>query len=327
MELQYPDADESEGAKRSRGFVATINNYTDDDIERLKSLECKYLCYGKEIAPSTGTPHLQVYMYFKEAKSWTCVRSKIVNWWLATAKGNSMQNREYCMKEGDFFEVGELPRVAVKSGERYEVARALAKEGKLDEIEPELFIRYHSSLVAIKESAVVTAPVTLEGTCFGEWKWGPPGTGKSHDARSENVVYYLKSVAPNRMNFWCDYEGEECVLVEDIDASNGMRLAYYIKIWCDKYPFRAAKLYGKGSLIRPKKFVFTSNYSPDVLFASDPVLLAAIRRRVKVVRYCVLGEQCDGENKWGFGQGNWNVVPNPCIDTASQNSLASLLLL
>lgn len=311
----YPTEDVNQRGQRSRAFVATVNNYTDEDIEALKALPTKYLCFGKEIAPATGTPHLQVYLYFKNALHWGALRPKLARWYLAVAKGNTSQNREYCCKEGDFYEQGVAPKDKLDNNERFEEALALAKEGRVGDIDAEMQIRYYKSLTAIAESVVqLDPPGNLEGTVFGEWKWGPPGTGKSHDARVENESFYVKDISPTSMNYWCDYSGEDCVIIEDIDSSNGMRLAYYIKIWVDKYPFRARRLYQRGILIRPKKFVFTSNYSPDTIFASDPVLLAAIRRRLKVTRYCVLGEQIDGDCKVGFGQAPTPHVPKAVCD-------------
>lgn len=306
--MDYPQEDVDARGQRSRAFVATINNYTEEHISQLKALPTKYLCFGKEVAPTTGTPHLQVYMYFKNALHWSALRSKIDGWYLAVAKGNTTQNKEYCSKEGEFYEQGVPPKDKLDNNERFEEALKLAKENRVDEIDAEMQIRYYKSLTSIAESQVqVDPPGNLEGTVFGEWKWGPPGTGKSHDARAENPGFYIKDISTTSMNYWCDYEGEETVIIEDIDASNGMRLAYYIKVWVDKYPFRARKMYQRGQLIRPKKFVFTSNYSPDVIFAQDPVLLAAIRRRLKVVRYCVLGEGLgDGSELRRYG---WHQAP------------------
>lgn len=52
-------------ALRSYAWCFTLNNYTDEEIRRLESLECERLVVGKEVAPTTGTPHLQGYIRFK----------------------------------------------------------------------------------------------------------------------------------------------------------------------------------------------------------------------------------------------------------------------
>lgn len=46
----------------------TLNNYTPLDlkmIQKFAKAHCKYLIYGKEKAPTTGTPHLQGYLQLK----------------------------------------------------------------------------------------------------------------------------------------------------------------------------------------------------------------------------------------------------------------------
>lgn len=50
---------------RVKRFCFTLNNYNDDDLEKLKEYAqqwCQFAIIGKEIAPTTGTPHLQGYM-------------------------------------------------------------------------------------------------------------------------------------------------------------------------------------------------------------------------------------------------------------------------
>lgn len=52
---------------RARAWHLVWNNYPEDAIDRLKALEDKVvrLHVGKETAPTTGTPHLQGHVRFK----------------------------------------------------------------------------------------------------------------------------------------------------------------------------------------------------------------------------------------------------------------------
>ncbi len=44
-------------------WVVVWNNYPEDWEVKLKAITClKYVIAGKEIAPTTGTPHLQMYI-------------------------------------------------------------------------------------------------------------------------------------------------------------------------------------------------------------------------------------------------------------------------
>jgi len=50
---------------KSRAFCFTINVFDENTEEKLQNgIECQYLVYGYEIAPTTQRPHLQGYVYF-----------------------------------------------------------------------------------------------------------------------------------------------------------------------------------------------------------------------------------------------------------------------
>lgn len=59
--------------KKRRNFCFTLNNYTDREIYNLQELaetgKVIYICWGRETAPTTGTPHLQGYVEFKEGRA------------------------------------------------------------------------------------------------------------------------------------------------------------------------------------------------------------------------------------------------------------------
>jgi len=93
---------------RSRGFTITINNYTFDDIKGLLELYFHYMCFGFEIAPHTGTPHIQGYIYFNNAKTLEKVRKLIPRAHIEIARGTCLKNQIYTSKTtGDWYEFGE----------------------------------------------------------------------------------------------------------------------------------------------------------------------------------------------------------------------------
>lgn len=94
---------------RSRKYVFTINNYTDDDIARLANMGTRYLCYGKEVGEQ-GTPHIQGFLYYKNAKSFKSLKKNLPRARIQVAEGSVESNVEYCSKEMEFTEIGTKPR-------------------------------------------------------------------------------------------------------------------------------------------------------------------------------------------------------------------------
>lgn len=269
---------------RSRGHVFTLNNYNEQEVERLKSVECKYLVYGREVGAS-GTPHLQGYVYFKNKKSFKQVKDLLGDrYHIEAQRGSCKQAIDYCKKDGDFEEVGAPPLSQKEKGEcnkkRFERAWELAKEGKIEEIDADIRIKYLSTLkrIRVDYQQKPDALAKLEH----EWYWGDSGTGKTRKAREDHPDAYLKN--PNK--WWCGYVDQEVVVIDEWSPSHEC-LASHLKQWADHHPF-CAETKGSSLCIRPRKIIVTSNYSPEQCF-SRVEDLEPIRRRFRVVHFNKLG--------------------------------------
>lgn len=252
--------------QRSRGFCFTLNHPVENDITKLDSLDCQYLVYGHEVAPTTGTPHLQGYVYFTNARAFKAVLKLLpVRSHVEVARGTPTQNIEYCTKDSEFTERGERPLDPKERGEvnkeRWNEARAAAKEGRYDDIPSDLYIRYQSSFKRIRREDQ-PPPADLEPKeKYGVWIWGPPRTGKSHKARTEYAPYYLKD-----MNKWWDgYEGEANALLDEFEPNHAQFMTSFLKRWADRWTF-SAETKGAKLVIRPQQIVVTSNYSMEECF-------------------------------------------------------------
>lgn len=86
----------------SRKWCFTINNYSVDIIPQLhRDFSTAKYVIGKEVGES-GTPHLQGFVEFKNAKSQKRMMKYMPRAHLTKAKGNAKQNYDYCSKDGDF---------------------------------------------------------------------------------------------------------------------------------------------------------------------------------------------------------------------------------
>lgn len=289
----------------------TVNNIEADD-DMFQNLEllvenghCKFVCASHEIAPTTGMPHMQGYLFLaKRLRRGQVV--KLLEEIGAEGKGPHVDecdkghdvNINYvsgeCEKKGfqlnpTFVEFGTRPGGTKAAGERerkrYQRAYELAREGKLDEVDPDIFIRHPGGIRAVYN--LVQHRVTDLEECCGIWLWGAPGCGKSYHARElAGPDAYIKNC-----NKWFDgYRTggdsiQQNVIIDDFGLEHSM-LGYHLKIWADRYAF-SAEVKGTSIMARPKMVIVTSNYHPSTIF-SDSELIKAILRRYKTYecKYC-----------------------------------------
>lgn len=97
-----------------RNWCFTLNNYTSEDEDLLKSFfneYCRYMVYGKEIGSKEHTPHLQGYIQLKKKLRMLSLKKKIgintIHLELQRAKNNE-DAKNYCLKDGDIVEYGEF---------------------------------------------------------------------------------------------------------------------------------------------------------------------------------------------------------------------------
>lgn len=268
---------------RSKNWTFTINNWTETDEEAvaLLSEKARYLIVGRETGEE-GTPHLQGYVVFKNQRTMSAVSKDLPRAHLEVAKGNSLQNRDYCAKDGDFHEVGERPLTSKEKGtsekDRWERTRTLAREGRFDEIDADIWLRYDRNLLR-EHARARPLPPTLDAL-ENEWHFGPTGTGKSRSVRTAYPDAYICN--PSSL-FWDGYHDQDVVIIEDLDKYH-VKLGYFLKIWGDHYRFNVESK-GKGErLIRPKKIIITSNYHPEDIW-DDPETVNPILRRYTLVPY------------------------------------------
>lgn len=103
---------------RSRRWCFTINHPTPAISEKIFDLNVTYSVVGREIAPTTGTPHLQGFLIFPEARNRAAIIREVGAGHWVPARGTSLQASDYCKKHDDFIEHGELP---TKSGKRTDI--------------------------------------------------------------------------------------------------------------------------------------------------------------------------------------------------------------
>jgi len=149
---------------RFKSFTFTLNNYTEDDIASLKALKYDYIIFGKEEAPTTGTPHLQGYIYFKDSKTTSSLNKKVHFSYLVGSRGSCSHNVNYCKKDADFFEDGAKPSDAESRNESqrqlWKAIRENAERGSFDLIPDRIRVSHYSALQSINRN--YTPPFVLD---------------------------------------------------------------------------------------------------------------------------------------------------------------------
>lgn len=98
----------------SRRWCFTYNNY-DAAVERLivaffEHEDVTYGIYGRELAPGTGTPHLQGFVVLRRPQRLSFLRNRLGNrGHYERTVSSSHDAAEYCKKDGDYVEVGQVP--------------------------------------------------------------------------------------------------------------------------------------------------------------------------------------------------------------------------
>lgn len=140
----------------------------------------------------------------------------------------------------------------------------------IDEIPSKFRTIYYNIYKKIK-SDHQSKPDTLQyegdSNTPNEWHFGPTRCGKSRNIRERFSDLYIK----NASNDWFEgYDGEAVVLIDDFDKYH-TRMAYDMKTWSDRYPFRA-QLKGSSLFIRPERIMVTSNYRPEEIWSDKQTL-------------------------------------------------------
>jgi len=148
--------------QRARGWCFTINNDKFTDLEDLVDCDCTYLIIGFEKGKD-GTRHIQGYVYFENARSFNSIKRFLPRAHIEPAKGTPEHNQDYCSKEGNFFEFGELP----EPGKRNDLDRIkkMFQDGntmlEIADADFDSFMKYHKGYEKysnmLKNSKIVAA--------------------------------------------------------------------------------------------------------------------------------------------------------------------------
>lgn len=201
---------------KSRGWVFTLNNYTQDECDALSRLEPEYMVYGKEVGAS-GNPHLQGYIHFPTPRVMPKKLLPRAHW--EQLFGTPKQASDYCKKDGDIYEYGTLPRQGKRNDleDVYDAVKTGTKTvSDIIEEQPEVYNRAFRALHALEDIGIqkrFNVRRTEPKECI--WVYGESGMLKSEyvfDKVGDDSLYLY----PYDNNGWWDmYNGQNCIFFDD----------------------------------------------------------------------------------------------------------------
>lgn len=201
-------------SQRSRNWCFTLNNYTEKEYDLLIGCDCNYVVIGKEVGES-GTPHLQGYIEFPNAKRLDTLKnmSQKIHW--ECRKGTSTQAADYCKKDKNFEERGEISRQGSRT-DLNEIGSRILSGASVQEImeeNPGAYIKFSRGIQALKNS---TLSHRSEKPTVN-WIWGRTGIGKTRSVYDKHGAdnIYMKA----NTKWWDGYNQEEVILIDDIDPA------------------------------------------------------------------------------------------------------------
>jgi len=237
-----------------------------------------YYVFGKEVCPNTGREHWQCFMQLKNRCGLSTVK-KIIGDECAhieQRKGTVQEASDYCKKDGDFVEDGEM----TSQGKRTDIdaIKKLVNEGKLEEAidaSPNYqCMKMAELLYKYKKPKARDVDV--------EWWYGESGKGKTRKAFEQ---YPNAWISGKSGDFWNGYTGQDVIILDD-----------FRRTWCefrdllrflDRYPLY---INVKGGYIPAEytKVIITCPHAPEKLYRDhlgDEDLVQLLRRIHKLVKF------------------------------------------
>lgn len=195
-----------------RNAIIVVNNWSKEDVQRLKSLTYSYIVLADEVGES-GTKHIQGYIEFKNPVGFKALTKKLLKRaHIEHRMGTPIQARDYCYKDEQIiFEDG----IISKQGKRTDIDKCceLIQDGNrmkaVAQSAPQTFVRYHKGFKALQAILIEPRNEKPNVTVY----YGASGTGKSKRAREEMEDPYIWT--PQRGQWFDSYEGQKEVIFEE----------------------------------------------------------------------------------------------------------------
>lgn len=250
-------------------------------LEHISQLQ--YGVYGEEVAPTTGTRHLQGYLQFIRRVRMTKVCKIIPTAHFEVARGTPAQNIVYCKKGGIYHEFGVPSTAEGTSSELDDAIDAIeggASATRIATEYPKLYMhrsRGVSDMIRAVYKPALRMPMTVIVL------FGASGTGKTryaYDTYGPDKVYKLDT----NMNgsLWFDgYNDQPVLLIDDFQGWIPFRTLLNI---LDIYPY-LCQVKGSSCYAKWTTVIITSEIEPVHWFGHMVGDYQQLARRITEIRH------------------------------------------
>lgn len=270
-----------------------ITNYHDletaDDHYKqvIQDKTAAYIAYGAETCPTTGRPHHQMWVYFKNQRSTGKRALKKIGELITRApshvepmKGSITDNVKYCEKEGSYITHGKKPEQGHRTDLDEMVTDIKSGKRKAENIllsDPIKYHQYGRTLEKVEDIVLRKKFRTEQTACI--WYWGPTGVGKSHHAfrNFDPDECYTKCLTDQ---WWDGYTGQRKVILNEF--SGEISFKEFLAL-VDKWPHYVKRRNREPTPFLAEIVYVTSSKRPREIFGSVGEDLAQLDRRIETV--------------------------------------------
>lgn len=267
---------------KGTSWMYTMNNYTDADLQRMKKFDCQYHVIGREVAPSTGTPHLQGCITFKKAIRFAGARKLLKGCHII--KPNCIEAaRNYCMKEDDDVWVLDN-RIKGKRTDLLAVAdlvKSGAKEWDIAAQFPREYIKFSSGIKRLILMSQNHEPRKSKPKVY--WFYGSTGLGKTFSVnRREESLW----IAFGDLAYFNGYENQPAVLLDDF-RGDAIKFHYLLQL-LDAYPITISIKHATSVWNPARIYISSAKHPRDVYNKTEEDMEQLIRRIDHIVEFHVI---------------------------------------
>lgn len=187
-------------------------------------------------------------------------------------------NRDYCTKEGNYFEKGLPPQQGARN-DMVAIKERILNGDDLWDVVTENVVNMQQLRFARELSVMRRQQQRRDGPPELHWYWGPTGSGKTREAYDSNPGCFITS---GQSKFWNGYTGQAVVILDDLRGDT-FTYTELLRL-TDRYPF-IMNVKNAWEPLMAKKIIITAPFAPEDFPAPLGENNSQLLRRITTTRH------------------------------------------